>query len=212
MTTLNIEIDDNSYSTTDDDQESASLLRLAGRDAGRYDLFVIDAHGVETRIEDDQIVNLHSDMRFRTRQKVRFTIASKPFSSFDDDQTAGDLIRLAGLEPAEHDLTRVSPNGQRETFADEQLVKITDGDKFVTVVRNRELTIIVNTRPHLWREKRINYTQVVEIAYPGQPVTDQEDVTVHYTPRRGGGATLTAGHDVEVTEGMVFDVHRTTRS
>lgn len=79
---------------------------------------------------------------------------------------------------------------------------------------HHEITIVINTRPHLWTEKRISYEQVVALAYPGQPVGPDTDITVRYS--RGhdghGSGTLTAGHSVEVKDGMVFDVHRTTRS
>ena len=78
----------------------------------------------------------------------------------------------------------------------------------------RKVTIVINTRPHEWVEKEIGYEQVVSLAYPGQPITPNTDITVRYS--RGhdghGGGTLTAGHNVEVKDGMVFDVHRTTRS
>lgn len=80
--------------------------------------------------------------------------------------------------------------------------------------RGHEVTIIVNTRKHTWERKKISYEQVIELAYSGQPVTDQESVTVKYS--RGadghGSGTLTAGHDVAVKNKMVFDVVRTSRS
>ena len=213
MSTLRVTIDSTEFATTDDDQESAALLRLAGRDPAHFDLFLIDGNGVETHIDDDQIVNLHDGERFATRRKVRFSVDGTRFSTYDDDQSAAALLRQAGLDPADRDLTRIAANGEREIFADDQLVTMADGDEFVSAVRQREVTIIVNTRPHRWHEQRISYAQIVEIAYPGQPIGDQDDVTVRYTYRRGhSGGTVTAGHDVEVKEGMVFDVHRTTRS
>ncbi|WP_062356250.1 multiubiquitin domain-containing protein [Herbidospora yilanensis] len=74
--------------------------------------------------------------------------------------------------------------------------------------------IIVNTRSHPWREKAINFEQLVELAYPGQPPTDQDTITVRYS--RGhdghGSGSLTAGRSVNVKNGMVFDVVRTSRS
>jgi hypothetical protein len=212
MATLHVTIDSTEFATTDDDQEAAGLLRLAGCDPARYDLFLIDDHGIETRIDDDQIVNLRDGEQFATRWKVRFTVDGTRFSTYDDDQTAAALLRRAGLNPADHDLIRVGPGEHRELYTDDQLVAIADGDEFVTAERQREVTIIINTRPHQWHSQRITYAQVVELAYPGQPVNDQEDVTVRYTHRHGHGGTVTAGHDVQVKEGMVFDVYRTTRS
>ncbi|MGW3820527.1 multiubiquitin domain-containing protein [Streptomyces sp. NPDC005046] len=76
------------------------------------------------------------------------------------------------------------------------------------------VTIIVNTRPHSWAAKEITFEQVAELAYPGQPPTEQDTYTVRYS--RGhdghGAGTLTAGHGVPVKKGMVFDVYRTSRS
>ncbi|MEU7890729.1 multiubiquitin domain-containing protein [Microbispora bryophytorum] len=78
----------------------------------------------------------------------------------------------------------------------------------------RPVTIIVNTRSYPWEAKDITFEQVVELAYPGQPPTDQDAYTVRYS--RGhdghGSGSLTAGHSVKVKNGMVFDVFRTSRS
>ncbi|MFB7085769.1 MULTISPECIES: multiubiquitin domain-containing protein [Streptomyces] len=75
-------------------------------------------------------------------------------------------------------------------------------------------TIIVNARPHTWEAKEITYEQVVELAYPGQPPSDQDTYTVRYSRGHDGHGTgsLTAGHEVRVKKGMVFDVYRTSRS
>lgn len=79
--------------------------------------------------------------------------------------------------------------------------------------QSRSVTIIVNTRPHPWDSKDISFEQVVELAYPGQP-TDSQDFTVRYSrgPDGHGSGSLTPGHSVEVKNGMVFDVYRTSRS
>ena len=79
---------------------------------------------------------------------------------------------------------------------------------------DRTVGIVVNTRGYRWAEKTISYEAVVEIAYPGQPAGDSEDVTVRFTrgqdEKREG--SLTAGHSVKVKNKMVFDVYRTSRS
>jgi hypothetical protein len=76
------------------------------------------------------------------------------------------------------------------------------------------VSIIVNARPHTWTAKKISFQEVVALAYPDQPLTEQDTVTVRYS--RGhdghGAGTLTAGHSIPVKEGMVFDVVRTSRS
>lgn len=83
------------------------------------------------------------------------------------------------------------------------------------IEKGRHPVIIrVNTRPFEWDEKRITFEQVVELAFPGQPITDDVSLTVRYTRGQDGhgAGTLTAGHGVPVKEGMVFHVARTNRS
>jgi len=129
---FHINIDGKRYTTSDDDQQAASLLRLADRDPKTYDLFLVAKHGIEDRIRDAQIVNLKDGDKFVTRQKVSFTIDGESHTSFDDDQEAAALLRLAGIDPAGYDLARIIPTGGSETFHDGDVVKIKDGDEFVT--------------------------------------------------------------------------------
>ncbi|MEV4689066.1 hypothetical protein [Microbacterium sp. LWH3-1.2] len=129
---LKIYIDNNAFTTLDEDQEAAALLRLAGHDPKSHDLFLITKNGVEEKIGDGQIVNLRDSARFSARKKIRFTIDGERHTSHDDDQTAAALLRLAGVDPAGYDLARILPTGGTESFADEQVVKIENGDQFVT--------------------------------------------------------------------------------
>jgi hypothetical protein len=129
---LEIYIDDKPFTIADADQEAAALLRLAGRDPKSYDLFVIGKNGVEQKVGDGQIINLRDSSRFSARKKVRFTIDGERFTTYDDDQSAAALLRLAGVNPADYDLARVRPAGESESFSDDQIVTIANGDEFVT--------------------------------------------------------------------------------
>jgi len=131
-TSMQISIDGKAFTTQDADQEAAALLRLAGRDPKISDLFLLRKGGVEDKIRDGQIINLKDGDQFVSRQRLRFTIDGEPQSSYDDDQTASALLRLAGVDPAGYDLARIMPGGGTETFRDEQIVKIKNGDEFVT--------------------------------------------------------------------------------
>jgi hypothetical protein len=76
---------------------------------------------------------------------------------------------------------------------------------------NETVTIIVNTRPREWDEKKITFEQVVELAYPGQPY-DPQGTTVEYSRGHGPDQSLRPGGSVEVKEGMIFDVQLALRS
>ncbi|MCW3492030.1 hypothetical protein [Microbacterium sp. SSM24] len=127
---LQINIDGTAYNVHDSDQEAAALLRLADHDPKTFDLFLVKKDGVEVKIRDNQIVNLEDGDRFVSRRNLRFTIDGEPFRSYDDDQAAAALVRLAGLDPAVFDLARV---GSPTAFADDEIVTIADGDAFVTI-------------------------------------------------------------------------------
>ena len=77
--------------------------------------------------------------------------------------------------------------------------------------KKHSVTIIVNTKPRTWAEKKITFEQVVEVAFPGQPY-NPEGTTVEYSRGHGRDHSLRPGESVEVKEGMIFDVELATRS
>lgn len=77
--------------------------------------------------------------------------------------------------------------------------------------QTQTLTIIVNTKPFPWSEKKITFEQVVELAWPGQPY-DPQGTTVEYSRGHGPDHSLRPGRSVEVKERMVFDVETANRS
>ena len=77
--------------------------------------------------------------------------------------------------------------------------------------KTQTVTIIVNTKPFAWAEKKITFEQVVEIASPGQPY-DPQGTLVEYSRGHGPDHSLRSGQSVQVKDGMVFDVEPVNRS
>lgn len=75
----------------------------------------------------------------------------------------------------------------------------------------KTVTIIVNTRPQPWAEKKITFEQVLEIAFPGQQY-DPAGTTVEHSRGEGPDHALRPGKSVAVKDGMVFDVEPANRS
>lgn len=73
------------------------------------------------------------------------------------------------------------------------------------------VTIIVNTREVHWTEKKISFEQVVELALAGQSY-DPAGTLVEYSRGQGPDHSLRPGKEVEVKDGMVFDVEPANRS
>lgn len=78
---------------------------------------------------------------------------------------------------------------------------------------HKKYEIKVNARPKSWNEDMINYSQVVDLAFP-PPHKATEIFTVQYShgPKETPQGTLVQGQSVHVKSGMVFDVTRTDKS
>lgn len=78
--------------------------------------------------------------------------------------------------------------------------------------RKKTYEVVVNGRPRHVTEHELSYEQVVKLAFPD----DQPDAnilyTIAYANPHGKDGTLTAGEEVKVKEGMVFNVTKTNRS
>ena len=69
------------------------------------------------------------------RRSIPFTIDGQPFTTDDVSQTAADLLKLAGLDPANYDLgeLRGMEHPQTRRFADNELVEIEKDARFVSI-------------------------------------------------------------------------------
>lgn len=77
----------------------------------------------------------------------------------------------------------------------------------------KHFNIFVNARRHSWEDNVINYSQVVDLVFP-PPHGPNEIFTVQYSrgPKENREGTLVEGQEVEIKNGMVFDVTRTDKS
>lgn len=68
------------------------------------------------------------------RKPVEFTIDGRSYTTADSRQPAADLLRLAGLDPANFDLGELK--GQRPEpvrYTDDEVVKIRNKARFVSI-------------------------------------------------------------------------------
>lgn len=80
--------------------------------------------------------------------------------------------------------------------------------------QDKETTIVVNGRQKTVTSKTLTFDEVVALAFDNPPTGENVLFTITY--QRGTGnkpeGSLTAGEDVKVKEGMVFNVTSTNRS
>ena len=79
---------------------------------------------------------------------------------------------------------------------------------------DKSVTIIVNTLPKVWNEKKISYQEVIVLAF-GTYIDDPKIIyTVEYFKgeKEQHEGSLTKGESVNVKDGMIFNVSKTDNS
>ena len=80
----------------------------------------------------------HFDNVIDIRRPVEFTIDGRSYQSRSRRQPAADLLRLAGLDPAHHELGELRVHRPRPVrFADSDIVVIHKGTRFVSLPEQR---------------------------------------------------------------------------
>jgi hypothetical protein len=209
-------IDGIEHSTRDDDQEAASLLRLAGRDPELFDLARIVPGESPTVFKDGKVLDLHEGDAFlavKQRVVLHFTIDGVAYSTRDDDQEAASLLRLAGLHPDNFDLAKITADGETKIFKDSKVIDLEEGDAFIAVATDTRCTIVVNTVPFLIDNEHVTYEQVVHLAFPVPPSADTRFTVTFRKGKEPKEGTLKSGKSVTVKkEGTIFNVKATGKS
>lgn len=78
---------------------------------------------------------------------------------------------------------------------------------------NDSFDIVVNGVSEQWNHKKINYEQVVKLAFPGGPTGGNIRYSVTWTAPDGREGSLRPGSgNLDVVDGMIFDVRNTDKS
>lgn len=78
--------------------------------------------------------------------------------------------------------------------------------------KDKDFEIFVNGTPEKWEHKKINYEQVVKLAFPDGPNGGNIRYSVTWTYPDGTEGSLRPGGQVDVINEMKFDVRNTDKS
>lgn len=125
-------------------------------------------------------------------------------------------VKELGKIPAGEELfLKIKGKKEDESIADNTSVDLdTPGlDQFYSEAKEK-VTIVVNTRPKPWDEKKITYDQVVKLAFPDYVENAASVYTVTYErgPKQNQEGTMVKGDRVFVKDKMNFVVSMTNRS
>lgn len=78
---------------------------------------------------------------------------------------------------------------------------------------HHEVTIVINGTPMKVQKARYTYEQIYTLAFPGQPLPKGTELPITYKlPHGHQEGSLLPGDDIEILEGMVFNVQPTIKS
>lgn len=133
---LTITIDGKAYTTRDDDQEAASLLRRAGRDPDTYDLAKVKANGELHVYRDGKVIDLKDGDDFVS---VVFGVeVNQTFVELGTRKQTGTSLKEAAIAkgvPIKMDfvLSEVVENGEEQVIADDDEITVKYHDDFWAV-------------------------------------------------------------------------------
>jgi hypothetical protein len=133
---LKITIDGERYTTHDDDQEGAALVRLAGKDPERYDIAKVKANGELHVYRNGKVIDLADGDEFIT---VVFAVEiNDTFVELDKRKQTGASLKEAAIAagvPIQADfvLSEVLANGEQQVIADDHEITVKYHDDFWAV-------------------------------------------------------------------------------
>ena len=119
------------------ERTATEIVELAGEDPDERFLIEIMCDRRESYHDHPhKVIKLHEGQVFETsRRTVHFTVDDETISTREHDLTPDKVIELAGVDPSNHYLVRVTGSKQ-ESFRDKSGVPfhIAQNDKFITLM------------------------------------------------------------------------------
>lgn len=215
---LTLVIEGKEYETFDQYKTGAELKQLAGIPIDTELFLSISKPYQDELIENEKQVNLARPETeyFFVKKKLKFFINDKSFT-WHKQYIRGAQIRELGNISAEDDVfLEIKEGWQDDQILDDEVVDLArpGKEKFFSKPRQTEFTIIVNARPHLWKETNISFEQLVALAFGSYDNNPNKGYTVTYSrgwePKPEG--TMVKGSIVHVKNKMIFDVTATDKS
>ena len=215
---LTFVIEGKEYETFDQYKTGAELKQLAGIPLDTELFLSVSKPYQDELIENEKQVNLARPETeyFFVKKKLKFFINAKPFTWYKQ-YIRGIQIRELGNIPAEDIIFLDLKEGwQDDEILDDEVVDLArpGKEKFLSKPIHTELTIIVNARPHIWKEANISFEQLIALAFGSYDNNPNKGYTVTYSrgwdPKSEG--TMVKGAVVRVKNKMIFDVTATDKS
>jgi len=178
-----------------------------------YALFLMFADGRLEQILLNDTADLRSPgvekfLAFRTDRTYRLLIDDNEREWGGSLITGFALKLLAGVDPVTHEVQYEVLGGQQKRIDDREMIDLSGPsvERFVTL--RASMGIIVNGRRVQVEKRKLDFVEIVLLAFPNAAFADNIAWTVLYKrgPETNREGSLVMGRSVILKEGMVFNV------
>jgi hypothetical protein len=195
------------------------ILDAAGKEpAIDYVLYRILVDGLLEEVRLDEVTDLRSHgvekfLAFKTSVIYRFELNGNAFEWGATYISGRTLKKLADVDVATHDVFEIR-GGEEHLVEDKSLIDLAKPGLEQFITRPIDITIFVNTRTKQVHRRRLDYWEVVRLAYPEAKPDPKVLYTVTYShgPHQNPEGNLQDTQFVWLKERMVFNVTPTDQS
>ena len=212
--TLNIE--GKEYEWDEQTITGTELKKIANLKPETELFLMVDDPWDDEPVLDETVVNLGRPEieKFLVKRELRFSVNGRPFKWHQQYIRGAQLRKLAAV-PDEEDIF-LQLDGNDEQIEEDQKVNLARPgvEHFVSREVKFEVTIIVGGTPHLWKQKKISFKEVIILGYGEYIDRDTMVYTVAYEdgPRQNPEGSMTKEQTVFVKNKMIFHVTANDKS
>ncbi|MCA9467643.1 MAG: multiubiquitin domain-containing protein [Nitrospira sp.] len=129
--------------------------------------------------------------------------------------TANEILIASDLDPCEYRLEQKFKGGKTVELEPDQPVDLREpGIEHFISVPTKAISIIVNGREKTVEEKKLSFTDLINLAFENPPTGEFICFTITYRngPKKNPEGTMVEGDRVKIKCGMVFNVTATDKS
>lgn len=149
-------------------------------------------------------------------ETLNFEINGKSFHWSEQYITGAELRKLGNVPLDEEIFLSIKKPWEDELITDEVKVNLArpEIENFFFKDKHFKVSLIVNLKDKAWAEKKINFKDVIELAYNTYDPNPNKGYTVTYDrgPRQNPEGSMVAGDRVFVKDKMIFNVKQTDKS
>lgn len=147
---------------------------------------------------------------------LHFTLNGKRHTWHEQYITGASIRKVGSLDADDEIFLKIEKPWEDEKVNDDTKIDLArpEVEHFISKEKPFKVAIIVNLKEHTWIEKKINFEQVVTLAYGTYDPNPGKGYTVTYDrgPHQNPEGSMVKGNIVFVKDKMIFNVKQTDKS